>query len=151
MASLKGRYEGSVDVKGRLSIPSKCRKLLPEELVIAKHPNRDIPALVVYSDEGFDNWFEQLLEAKGGAKANDASQAQLRDEFYQDSQSASPDTIGRISIPSFLREYAGIDKDVVITGSYDHLIIRTPEMLERSRKAFESNSVYDEPASVLAE
>lgn len=150
MAGLKGRYDGSVDAKGRLSIPAKCRKLLPEELVVAKHPNKDIPALVVYSEDGFDAWFDRLLESKGGAKANDALQDELEDEFYQDSQDVSPDGIGRITIPSFLREYATIDRDVIITGARDHLIIRTPEVLEKSRESFASNPVYDIPASVLA-
>ena len=147
MAGLKGRYDGKVDAKGRVSIPSKCRKLLPEQLVIAKHPKRELPALVVYPEDGFDAWFDKLLESKGGARENDAQQAELIDEFYQDSQDAELDDIGRITIPSFLREYAGIQRDVVITGARDHLIIRTPEILDRSRAGFASNSVYDSPAS----
>ena len=151
MAGLKGRYDGSVDAKGRLSIPARCRKLLPEELVIAKHPNKDLPALVLYSDEGFDNWFDKLLESKGGPKANDAAQAELEDEFYQDSQDVNPDNIGRITLPAFLREYAGIKRDVIITGARDHLIIRTPQVLEKSREGFASNSVFDKPASDLIE
>lgn len=151
MAGLKGRYEGSVDTKGRLSIPSKCRKLLPEELVVAKHPNKELPALVVYSEEGFDTWFDRLLESKGGARANDAEQDELIDEFYQDSSDVIPDSIGRITLPSFLREYAGIDRDVVITGARDHLIIRTPEVLDKSRKGFAANAVYDKPASDSSE
>lgn len=151
MAGLKGRYEGSVDAKGRLSIPSKHRKLLPEELVVAKHPKKELPALVVYSEEGFDEWFDRLLESKGGAKANDELQDELEDEFYQDSADVVPDSIGRITIPSFLREYAGIERDVVITGSRDHLIIRTPEVLEKSRKGFAANPVYDTPSSDTTE
>ena len=151
MAGLKGRFDGSVDAKGRLSIPSKCRKLLPEELVVAKHPNKDLPALVLYSEDGFDTWFDRLLESKGGAKANDALQDELIDEFYQDSSDVTPDSIGRVTIPLFLREYAGIERDVIITGARDHLIIRTPEVLEKSREGFASNAVYDQPASVTNE
>lgn len=147
MAGLKGRFDGSVDAKGRLSIPSKCRKLLPEELVIAKHPNKNIPALVLYSEDGFDAWFDRLLDSKGGARANDALQDELEDEFYQDSADVRPDSIGRITMPSFLREYANIERDVVITGARDHLIIRTPEALEKSRKSFASNVVYDDQST----
>ena len=151
MAGLKGRFESSVDAKGRLSIPAKCRKLLPEELVVAKHPNKELPGLVVYSEDGFDAWFDSLMESKGGARANDAMQDDLEDEFYQDSQDVTPDGIGRITIPAFLREYAGIERDVVITGARSHLIIRTPEVLEKSRKGFATNPVYDTPASATAE
>ncbi len=151
MAGLKGRYDGKVDAKGRVSIPSKCRKLLPEQLVIAKHPKKELPALVLYSEDGFDGWFDRLLESKGGAKANDALQDELADEFYQDSADVEPDDLGRITIPSFLREYAGIRHNVIITGARDHLIIRTPEVLEKSREGFASNPVYDKPASVSTE
>ena len=147
MAGLKGRYEGKVDAKGRVSVPSKCRKLLPEQLVIAKHPNKDMPALVVYPEDGYDQWIDKLMESKGGERANDAQQALLIDEFYQDAHDVDPDDLGRITIPSYLREYAGIRHQVVITGSRDHLIIRTPEALEYYQKSFASNTVYDKPAS----
>lgn len=150
MAGLKGRYDVNVDTKGRISIPAKCRKLLPEQLVVAKHPNKKLPALVVYSEDGFDEWFDRLLEAKGGARANDLQQAELIDEFYTDSADATPDSIGRITIPAFLREYAGIEREAVITGSRDHLIIRTPEMLEKSRASYASNSVFDQPVNTPA-
>jgi MraZ protein len=151
VARLKGRQDGSVDLKGRVSIPSKWRKLLPEELVVAKHPKKEQPALVVYSEEGFDAWFESLLEAKGGARANDAAQDELEDEFYQDAADVAPDGLGRITIPAFLREYAGIERDVIITGARDHLIMRTPDALDKARNSFASNSVYDKPASDVAE
>lgn len=151
MAGLKGRYDGKVDVKGRVSVPSRCRRLLPEQLVIAKHPQRDIPALVVYPEEGFDDWFERLLESMGGAKANDALQAAFEDEFYQDAQDVEPDDLGRITIPSYLREYAGIKHQVVITGARDHLIIRTPEALEKTREGFGVNSVYGKPTALAHE
>ncbi|MDR1358802.1 MAG: hypothetical protein LBJ48_05560 [Coriobacteriales bacterium] len=147
MAGLKGRYDGRVDAKGRVSIPSKCRKLLPEQLVVAKHPNKKLPALVLYPEEGYDLWFDRLLESKGGARANDEMQDRLIDEYYQDSGNVEPDDLGRITIPSYLREYAGIKHTVVITGARDHLIIRTPEALAKSRAGFASNPVYDTPAS----
>ncbi|MCL2530084.1 MAG: division/cell wall cluster transcriptional repressor MraZ, partial [Coriobacteriia bacterium] len=109
------------------------------------------PALVVYSEEGYDQWFDKLMESKGGERANDVLQDLLIDEFYQDSQDAIPDDLGRITIPQFLREYAGIKHQVVITGSRDHLIIRTPEMLAQYHQSFASNTVYDKPASSSAE
>ena len=147
MDALKGRYDGKVDVKGRVSIPSKCRKLLPEKLVIAKHPNKDMPALVVYPEKGFDKWINKLMKSKGGEKANYMQHDLLIDEFYQDAHDVTPDDLGRVTIPSFLREYAGIKNQVIITGSRDHLIIRTPEALEQYHQSFASNTVYDTPAS----
>ncbi len=151
MASLRGTYDASVDDKGRMSLPAKHRKLLPEELVIAMSPKKEIPALVVYTEEGFDDWFEKLLVSKGGERANDELQADLEDEIYRESANITVDSIGRISIPPRLREYAGIGRDAVVTGSRNHLIIRTPEALEKSREASASNRVFDKPASLPTE
>ena len=147
MAALRGTYEGKVDAKGRVSIPSKCRKLLPESLVVAKAPNKELPALVVYSEDGFNQWFEKLLASKGGERANDEQQNELLDEYYQLSVETAFDDLGRINIPLFLRDYAGIKNNVVITGARDHLIIRTPEILAKYHESFARNSVYDKPAS----
>ena len=147
MAGLKGRYDARVDAKGRVSIPSKCRKLLPEQLVITKSANKELPALVVYSEVGFEEWFDKLLLAKGGEKVDDELQDQLIDEYCSAAQDVVPDDLGRITIPPFLRAYAGIKNQVVITGSRDHLIIRTPEVMAKYEQRFASNSVYDKPAS----
>jgi MraZ protein len=152
VAGLKGTYEGKVDAKGRVSIPSKCRKLLPGQLVVAKHSNKDLPALVVYPEDGFDEWSDKLLASMGGERVNDALQVQLLDEFYKAAFDAVPDDLGRITIPTYLREYAGIEHQVVITGARDHLIIRTPQMLERYEAGFAKNKVYnDQPASTPVE
>ena len=147
MSVLRGSYDGKVDAKGRVSVPSKCRKLLPEQLVIAKHPTKELPALVVYPEEDYNQWFKTLMQSMAGEKANVELQAELIDEYYKDSLDVTPDDLGRITIPPFLREYAGITNAVVITGSLDHLIIRTPEMLKKYEQRFANNSVYATSAS----
>lgn len=151
MADLKGRFDVKVDAKGRVSVPSKCRRLLPYQLVVSKHPNKNRPALVLYPEDTFSEWFDSILESLGGAKANDPVQEELVDEFFQFAADVEPDDLGRIIIPTYLREYAGIKGNAVITGARDHLIIRTPEVLEEACEGFASNSIYHTPAPATAE
>jgi MraZ protein len=142
---LFGRDEGKLNAQGRLSIPSKHRKVLPEQLVVAKSPDKSNPGLVGYPKEGYSQWFKEVLESKGGSQANSLEQFKLRDEFYGETEVVDFDGNGRILIPQFLRDYAHITTNVVISGMGSSLLIRTPEVYEESRKAFAETQVFDEP------
>jgi MraZ protein len=144
VARFKGKATGSVDVKGRVSLPAKYRKLLPEELVLAKSPNRAFPSLVLYPADGFDEWIDNVMESKGGYKANNQQMDDILEEYYENSEDVRVDGIGRISIPSDLRSYASIGKEVVISGAKDHLVLRSAESWEANSRRRAQASVYDE-------
>jgi MraZ protein len=145
VAGLKGNAKGTVDIKGRVSLPAKYRKLLPEELVLVKSPDREIPALLLYSESGFEEWIDAVLESKGGYKANDKSMDKVIKEYYINSEDIHVDGIGRIGIPPALREYAGINKEVMICGARDHLELVSVELWEAFTADLESAEVYDNP------
>ena len=53
-----------------------------------------------------------------------------------------PDAQGRILLPLKLRQYAGLEKDVVVTGSFDRVEIWNAERWAREEAmAFESGSL----------
>ena len=146
MPSLRGRAQVSVDSKGRVSLPVKYRKLLPEELVLAKSPNIEFPALVLYTEEGFERWIDNVMESKGGYAANNQKLDDINDDYYENSENVHVDGIGRIPIALHLREYAGIDesnKDVVISGARDHLVLRRYDVWEANNRHRAKASVYD--------
>ncbi|MDR2672203.1 MAG: hypothetical protein LBC35_02695 [Coriobacteriales bacterium] len=145
MSGLKGRAQGTIDSKGRISLPAKYRKLLPEELVLAKSPNAEFPALVLYTEEGFDTWLDSVMESKGGYAANNQALDDITEEYYENSEDVHVDGIGRIAIAAHLREYAGIDKEVVISGAKDHLVLRSAQIWEANRQRRAQASVYDKP------
>jgi MraZ protein len=143
---LKGRAQASVDGKGRVSLPAKYRKLLPEELVLAKSPNRDFPALVLYAEEDYDRWLDNVMESKGGYAANNQALDDIMEEYYENSENVKVDGIGRIPLAPHLRAYARIDDDnrgIVISGAKDHLVLRSVAIWEANSARRASASVYD--------
>jgi len=144
MAPLKGRATGIIDSKGRVSLPAKYRRLLPEDLVVTKSPDDRFPALVIYSSDDFENWMDAVLASKGGYRATSRNHDNVINKYYEDAEDVKIDGVGRILIPAELREYAGIEKDVVFSGARDRLIIRSTDIWLEYQKVLETVTAYDD-------
>lgn len=115
-----GEYSHSVDAKGRLIVPSKFREQLGNEFVVTKGLDK---CLFVYSNEEWARIESNLREKPLTSK--DARQF-LR-FFFAGAASCEVDKQGRILLPANLREYAGIDKEVVSLGVYSRVEIWSKE------------------------
>lgn len=116
---LRGEYRHKLDAKGRLSLPSKFRKALAENLVITLSPKED--CLMVFEEEGFEQWVDSLFMKDGeGFKANSLEQAALRKKLNSRAKDAEIDGVGRLGIPIDQRKKVGLDKEVVLIGDADH-------------------------------
>jgi MraZ protein len=144
MGVLLGKALATLDPKGRISLPAKFRRLLPEEVVVTKSPNKDYPSLVLYTPEGFERWIDDVMESKGGYRANVQSLDDVMEEYYENAENIKLDTAGRLLIPTEQRDYAQLDKDVVITGVRDHLIFRSAVIWEDNAARRGQVSVYDD-------
>jgi MraZ protein len=103
------KYNHTIDPKGRLSIPSKYREILGDEFVVSKGMDG---CLFVYANE---TWKE--FEAKLAALPLVNRQArQLARFFLSGAQYVTVDKQGRILVPQDLRDFAGLEKDVVLSG-----------------------------------
>lgn len=107
MASMTGRYDHTIDRKGRLFLPAKLRAELGNPVYLAVGTDF---CLDIYPQEGWDG-----LAAKVAALPN--SQAAMMDVFFANASRCEPDSQWRILIPQTLREYAGLEDDVVVTGN----------------------------------
>ena len=140
----RGRYEHTIDIKGRISIPSKFREILNKEyddrLVITNFDH----CLVAFP---FEEW--SLLEQKVGSFSlmrKDTS-AFFR-FFYSSAIDCAIDKQGRLLIPQTLREYANLQKDIVLVGEGKRIEIFAKERwLEEARKAEEN---FDQIRETLA-
>ena len=106
---LLGEYRHNVDVKGRVSVPSKFREDLGQSFVVTKGLDN---CLFMYSKtewETFENKLKQLPLTNQDARS-------FMRFFVAGATECEVDKQGRINIPQVLREYANITKDVVIVG-----------------------------------
>lgn len=109
----RGRYEHTIDSKGRISIPSKFREILnkkyDDRLVITNFDR----CLVAFP---FEEWFN-LVEQKVNSFSlvRKETSAFLR-FFYSSAIDCSIDKHGRLLIPQTLRDYAALQKDIVLVG-----------------------------------
>lgn len=116
-------YNHTVDAKGRLIIPSKFREVLGEEFVISKGMDG---CLFVYAN---DDWaaFEQKLTSLPMTNKEARKFARF---FLAGAAQVELDKQGRILLPAALREFAGLDKDVVLVGVGSRIEIWSRENYE---------------------
>ena len=105
---LIGEYTHSLDAKGRVNFPAKLREGLGPKFIITKGLDN---CLFVYSEE---EWL--VLEDKIRTLPMSKSRT-LQRFLFAGAVDVEPDKQGRVLIPANLREYAGLDKDIMIIGA----------------------------------
>ena len=114
-----GTYRPKLDEKGRLFLPAKFRDRLAEGVVVTQGQEH---CLVVWPPEVFDREADRASEKPLTSKA---ARGYAR-TFFSGGDEVVPDKQGRISVPASLREYAGLEKDVVVIGVRDRLELWNP-------------------------
>ncbi|MCI8461906.1 MAG: division/cell wall cluster transcriptional repressor MraZ [Lachnospiraceae bacterium] len=105
-----GRYNHTIDPKGRLSIPSKYREILGDEFVVSKGMDG---CLFVYANDAWKAFEEKLASLP----LINREARQFARFFLSGAQYVTVDKQGRILMPQDLREFAGLEKDVVLAGA----------------------------------
>jgi MraZ protein len=106
---LVGEYRHNVDTKGRISVPSKFRDDLGQSFVVTKGLDN---CLFAYSKEEWKNLENKLNTLP---LTNQEARAFKR-FFFSGAAECEVDKQGRVNIPQSLRDYAKLQKDVVIVG-----------------------------------
>ena len=104
-----GEYSHTLDVKGRIIVPSKIRESLGFEFIVTKGEDK---CLVIYPK---DEWNERAKKLKELPTSDKYVRRYIRSVFAS-ATNCEVDKQGRIMIPQILREHAGLEKDVVIAG-----------------------------------
>ena len=134
-----GRYARTIDEKGRTSIPAKVRAGLAAGVVIT---------------QGFDGCLFMFPASEWEQLAQRVSQLPLTDPIartftrfmFANASECCPDRQGRIIIPKYLLELAGVSDEAVIIGSNSHLELWSPERLRE-----EQNRLEKEPGFVISQ
>lgn len=113
---LLGEYQHSIDAKGRVILPAKFREEIGENCIATKGLEK---CLFVYPKQEWstiESKLKQLPLAKAEARA-------FVRFFFSGAAELECDKQGRVLVPSNLRDYAALDKDIVIIGVLNRIEI----------------------------
>ena len=129
-----GEYNHIIDAKGRLIIPARFRELLGEEFILTKGLDG---CLSIYPMDAWEA-FETKLRALPLTNKNARTFTRF---FVAGATNCELDRQGRILVPQTLREFAGLEKEVVLTGNLDRIEIW-------SKEKWSENCNYDDMVSI---
>ena len=136
-----GEYNHTVDTKGRLIVPSKFREQLGDEFVVTKGLDG---CLFVYSKSEWENIEEKFRNVPLTTK--DARK--FARFFFAGAASCEVDKQGRILLPVVLREYAGIEKDVVSVGVFNRVEIWDKDKWQESNSYDDMDEIAEHMADL---
>lgn len=107
-----GEHHLRLDEKGRLVLPAKWRDDLAEGLVMARGQERSI---TVWPQAEF----EQVVAALRSAPSTNQAVRDYTRMLAAGASDETPDRQGRVTVPTTLREWAGLDRECVVIGLLD--------------------------------
>ncbi len=137
-----GEYQHTLDGKGRVIIPSKLREGLGDRFVVTRGLDK---CLFVYPNSEWVR-LEQKLKQLPFTKSDSRAFTRF---FFSGAMEVEADKQGRILIPNNLREYAGIEKEVMFIGVSNRVEVWN----EESWKNYfvEADENYEELAEKLVD
>lgn len=139
-----GRFDHSIDEKGRVSIPARFREVLQREghdrVYITNISLSREPCLDLYPP---DEW--EKLSVRMSEKAQFDPRIQAFETYYIAGAHEVPvDRQGRILVPSKLREHAKLDREVTFSARRDHFQLWDKQRLVKVLKALEEQMMDPE-------
>jgi len=128
-----GEYSLTVDEKGRLSIPVKFRASLSRGAVVTRGLDS---ALFLYTAKEWKNLAGKLA----GLPISRSNTRAFSRLMLAGAMDLEMDKQGRVILPDYLRNFAGMKKKVVIAGLYNRLEIWDQERWEKYKKDTEKTS-----------
>jgi MraZ protein len=114
VARFFGRYEHSLDDKGRVILPAKFRAQFERGGYLTEYQDG---CLSLWTPDQFELQMETMLERAASGKS-DRNLVRL---WASTSHELEIDKQGRMAIPARLREYAGLVGDVLVLGAIDRV------------------------------
>lgn len=149
MARFFGRYEHSLDPKGRVILPAKFRTAFDEGGFLTQYHDR---CLALWTPDEFEKQMRQMQEAQDEGR----EQRNLARLWASGSAEIEVDRQGRMAIPQHLREFARLDGDsgaapsapaVLVIGAIDRVELWSPAQWQAKVEPSEGLLTDDEPTS----
>lgn len=133
-----GEYEHSIDKKGRLIIPSKFRDSLKEYDIANLYITRGLDKCLFLFTES--EWKSQESKFKS-IPFTKAEARKFNRLYFSGASQIECDKQGRILIPKYLKDFAGIKRDVMIIGVSNRIEVWSKEAWQEyyssSKESFE--------------
>jgi MraZ protein len=128
-----GEYNHSIDEKGRLTIPAKFRAELAGGLVVTRGFDQN---LMMFPLTGWQELAEQVTQRP----LSNEDMRLFRRRLFAGAVDLEPDRQGRIVLPAYLREFAGINGEVIVAGLYNYIEVWNAVAWQQVRTLAESSS-----------
>jgi MraZ protein len=143
-----GEYKPALDEKGRVAIPARMRKAFGEDapidkLIITYGFGK---CLMAYRESDWADFVKNKL-----VRASESMQDGIRlmRFFVGGAFECELDKQGRIIIPAYLKEYAGIEKDITIIGLYNRVEIWGREQYDSQKPDNDALSTFGKDLGFL--
>lgn len=145
MTPFLGTFEHSLDAKHRLTVPARFRAAFADGIVLAKSPaaKENTPrSIALWPAEDYNAYATAAL-----ARYNPISPEarELKRVLYGNAYATDLDSAYRVMIPAEMLRFAGLDKEVVLTGSGECL-----EVWDRAAQAAYNEDVLSRFTDIAA-
>jgi MraZ protein len=131
-----GRYEHSLDGKGRLILPARFRAPFGETAFVSKHDER---CLAIWPEDAFARKAEEMAALMEGTREE---RARAR-AWSSGTAEVDLDRQGRLALPQHLREFAEMPESstVLVHGALTHVELWNPRLWEAQGMAGDASLV----------
>jgi MraZ protein len=134
----------TIDAKGRIIIPSRFRNILKSDKIYGVMISNKDDCLYAYTFSEWEKVENKILSTKTNAMAD------FRRFFLGNSCECMCDRQDRILIPKSLREYANLEKDIVLVGNLDRFEIWDRDQWDKINKEMEQKLKKEEVKEEIA-
>lgn len=137
-----GEFRHTVDDKGRLAVPARFRAQLEGGAVVSRWIDG---CLAIHTRTGWD----ALAARVAGLPITDAGARLFQRQIFGGAMDAELDRQGRVLLPAYLREEAGLREEALVVGARDHAEIWAPDRWAEYSRTMQDPSAFAEAISGL--
>lgn len=148
MTGFLGEFESTLDSKGRFLLPAGLKKQLPDGESTRFVINRGFEkCLSLYTMESWEPLYSKI------SKLNDFDPKvrEFRRYFLNGATIVEPDAAGRILLPPNLKEYAGLEKDIVLASAVDKVEIWAQDKYQQFFDSYTPDAFSDLAKQVMVD
>ncbi len=121
MTRFIGRYEHSLDAKGRVILPMKFRSAFEHGGFLSQYPSG---CIALWTPEEFDRQLDENQERASLGR----EERNLVRIWASGSSEVEVDRSGRMQIPGYLRTFAALESEVLVIGAIDRIELWSPSV-----------------------